>query len=76
MRRVVLVVAATVGLLLSLPVGAAAHVACPGEPGVFGEFHADLAMGGDIPGHLPGEHFGFAGLCLLVEALPDVNPGT
>ncbi len=75
MRRLVLVVATTVGLLLALPMGAAAHE-CP-DPASFGELHADLATGGAIPEeHLPGEHFGFAGFCLHLEPLPDVNPGT
>ena len=76
MRRVLLLVAATVGLLLSLPVGAAAHEGlCPGA--TYGEAHAGLAESGAIPeGHLPGGHFGFAGLCLHVEQLPDANPGT
>ncbi len=77
MRRLVLVFMTTVALLLALP-GAAAAQEDPCASGeAFGEFHADMAMSGAIPEeHLPGEHFGFAGLCLQLEPLPDTNPGT
>jgi len=72
MRRVVLVIAATVALLLALPAGAAAHD-CP-DPATFGELHAEFATSGGIPEHLPGEHFGFAGFCLHLVTLPNENP--
>ena len=75
MRRLVLVVAMTVALLLALPVGAAAHEGlCPGA--TYGEAHAGLAQSGAIPEvHLPGLHFGFAGLCLHDQTpLPEIVP--
>ncbi|MBA3779406.1 MAG: hypothetical protein H0X16_08940 [Chloroflexi bacterium] len=79
MRKVLLAFVTTLALLLTMPFAAAAHEGTPCPTSHYGAGHvAGLATKGGIgapdTAHNPGMHFGYAGLCLVNPALPDVHP--